>query len=69
MNASVVSFWMSVTAVLMPSRIDILCRQKDQQLEDLVALKDERSSIAQGMVELNERIQLTSVRCQQLVRR
>ena len=52
-----------------PTRVDVLCRQKEQQIDELVRLGDEREAAEQHTEILREKVEQINTRTCQLVHR
>ena len=63
------SLSLSLGLSLSSSRLDILCRQKEQQLRDLVALGDEHVEIEERSEEVRGRVEDVRRRAAQLTQR
>ena len=50
-------------------RVDILCRQKEQQFRDLVALRDEREEVMEKNEEVQRRVEEVRERGMELMQR
>ena len=57
------------TSPTFPTRIDVLCRQKEQQIDELVRLGDEREAAEQHTEILREKVEQINTRTCQLVHR
>jgi len=55
--------------VCLPTRMDVLCRQKQQQIEDLVRLRDDQEAVEQNMEVLQQRVVNLSAQSYSLVHR
>ena len=60
--------WLTVM-VCLPTRMDVLCRQKQQKIEDLVRLRDDQEAVEQNMEVLQQRVVNLSAQSYSLVHR